>query len=303
MIGDIKMNKIFCIGHAVYDTTLPIESYPLENSKIKTNDKIEGGGGSASNCAVLLAKWGEKAYFIGTVGNDIYGKRIRKDFIKNNVNVRYLRTSSKINTSTSYILASKNNGKRTIITYKDINLKSPTNSIISKAKIILLDGNEYELASKILDNNKKAVTIIDGGSAQKETIELAKKVKYLVCSKDFAEGYTNLKIEVKDINSIIKVYQILENDFKNIVVITLEEHGSFSKINNEYKLIPSIKVKVVDSTGAGDIYHGSFTYFISNGYSLEKTMKLSNIAGALSVTKLGSRNSIPTIEEVLNYDR
>ena len=98
------------------------------------------------------------------------------------------------------------------------------------------------------------------------------------------------------------MYDSLEKDFpKQTIVITLESFGSFTKINGEYKLIPSIKVKALDSTGAGDIYHGALLYFLSQGYDLETAMEYANITSALSVTKIGGRYSIPRLEEVINY--
>ena len=86
--------------------------------------------------------------------------------------------------------------------------------------------------------------------------------------------------------------------FNNTIIITLEKHGSFTKINGEYVLVPSLEVKAVDSTGAGDIYHGSLLYFISQGYELSKAMRLANTTSALSVLKVGGRYSIPSLEEV-----
>ena len=64
-------------------------------------------------------------------------------------------------------------------------------------------------------------------------------------------------------------------------------------MDDGFKLVKSIKVESVDSTGAGDIYHGAFTHFIANGYNVIDAMKYSNIAGALSVRKIGSKNSMP----------
>ena len=66
--------------------------------------------------------------------------------------------------------------------------------------------------------------------------------------------------------------------------------------------MPSLKVEAVDTTGAGDIFHGAFTYCIANNYSLEKTLKIANITGALSVTKIGSKNSIPEKEDIKKYE-
>ena len=79
----------------------------------------------------------------------------------------------------------------------------------------------------------------------------------------------------------------------------MEDKGCFTKID-DYKIIPSIKVKPIDSTGAGDIFHGAFAYFISNGYALEESIELASITAALSTEVIGSRFAIPELEKVLN---
>ena len=95
----------------------------------------------------------------------------------------------------------------------------------------------------------------------------------------------------------------LQEKYQNQVVITLESNGCFTKIEEKYYLIPSIKVKAIDSTGAGDIFHGAFAYFISHKYGLKRSCYLANIAGALSVTTLGGRISIPKLEDVLEREQ
>ena len=65
--------------------------------------------------------------------------------------------------------------------------------------------------------------------------------------------------------------------------------------------MPGLKCNAVDTTGAGDIFHGAFTYGIANGFDMEKTVMISNIAAGLSVQKMGSRLSIPSLSEVLDY--
>ena len=297
------MKKYFFIGHATYDMTLPVLKYPKENQKIKTNKKVECGGGSAANAAVLFSRWGEKAYFIGAVGNDYYGKRVIGAFKYNNVNTKYMSKVKGKFTSTSFIVAASESGRRTIITFKDDKLKMNNKIFVDRPDVLYFDGDHLENSLALIGKYKYALKIIDAGSIKEETLTLCPLMDYVVCSKNFAEELTNKKIDIKKKASITTVLKLLENKFGNKVVITLEEHGSFAKINNKYTLIPSIKVKAVDSTGAGDIYHGAFTYFISNGYDLKETMRLANITGALSVTKLGSRFSMPTLDEVLNYDK
>ena len=79
--------KFLCIGQSAYDVTLPVSNYPIENHKIKIgNTKVECGGGSANNCAYLLGKWGCDVHFITSVGQDIYGHRLKKELESVNVN-------------------------------------------------------------------------------------------------------------------------------------------------------------------------------------------------------------------------
>lgn len=298
--------KILCIGHAAYDITLPVTSFPVENKKMRLQDNhVECGGGPSATAAYLLASWNTDTAFAGIVGSDYYGMKIKEEFSHSNVDTSYLETSLDKRTTSSYIIANTKTGTRTIITSKDKSLGFKTiKEIKGKYDYILVDGDEFELSNKtILANKGKAISMIDAGKCDDNTIKLSRIVDYLVCSNDFARDYTKLNLDYNDFDSIKKVYDKLENDFKNTIIITLEKYGSFTKIDGEYKLVPSISVNAVDSTGAGDIYHGALLYFISQDYPILKAMRLANITSALSVLKIGSRNSIPSLEEVLSYDK
>ena len=297
--------KILCIGHAAYDITLPVDSYPVENKKVRLQEShVECGGGPAATAAYLLALWGVDTSFSGVVGSDYYGDKIKEEFKRVNVDMSYLETSLDKRTTSSYIIANKSNGTRTIITSKDKIKFNCIKEIKGDYDYILVDGDEDILSYQTIINNKgKSISMIDAGKSDAKTIKLAHVVDYLVCSNDFSRDYTGLNLDYNDLESIKKVYDKLASDFKNTIIITLEKHGSFTKINGEYKLIPSINVKAVDSTGAGDIYHGSLLYFIAHGYELTKAMRLANITSGLSVLKVGGRYSIPPLSEVLNYDK
>ncbi len=292
--------KFLCIGHATYDTTLPVTNYPIENFKYRLPEKIECGGGPASNAAYLLAKWQEEVAFIGIVGNDFYGQSIIKEFNNIGVNTDYIEKNSNIKTDCSYIISNSSNGSRTILISKSNEISALSEDIdVHDADVILVDGEHYETAKEVLFNNPNAISIIDAGRCTNEVINLAKLVNYVVCSKEFAEKFTNIKVDYNNLNSLVEIHKILSSNFNGNIIITLEKIGSFTIIDNQYKIVPSINVNTIDSTGAGDIFHGAFTYFIAMNNSLEKTIILSSITAALSTTKIGTRYSIPTLEEVL----
>ena len=294
------MKKILCLGHASYDITIPMDKYATENIKYRVLNRIECGGGPASNAAYLLGKWGMNTYFSGVLGNDIYGKRIKKEFENVGVDTRYIELSKKYKTTNSFIIVNKKNASRTIFAYRDKSMKMENTNIRIKPDYALFDGEDFEIATKVIKNNPGCITILDAGRAKYSTIKLGKMVNYLVASKNFAEDFTGVKINYKDYNSLVKVYNLLEKDFTANIVITLESHGCLYKIDGKVKIMPGYKVKAIDTTGAGDIFHGAFVYALVKGYSYEDILRIANITGALSTTKIGGRYSIPDINEVLS---
>ena len=295
--------RFVCIGHSTYDTTLPVKEFPEENKKIRIPNHIECGGGPASNGAYLLGKWGMNTMMVSVVGDDHYGHEIIKEYESVGIDTRYVEVNPNHRTSSSYIIANTSNGTRTILSSKKQairKLEMPVSDII--ADVILIDGEHPESAYEIFMNNPNAISVIDAGRLNDETKFLGKKATYVICSKDFAEDFAEEEIDLERLDRLAEIHKKLEEYYETCVIITLEAAGSFTKIDGEYQIIPSVKVNAVDSTGAGDIFHGAFTYFIANGYSLLDSIHYASITSAISVTRIGSRNSIPLLSEVLGYE-
>ena len=295
--------KVVCVGHSTFDTTLPMTEYPVENNKYRIEHHIECGGGPASNGAYLLAKWGMDTTIVSIIGDDYYGKKIIEDYEKVGANTEYLEVKENHATTSSYIMANMSNGSRTIITTYSEKIRKLSKDVNIPADVILIDGEHPETALEVLENNPNALSVLDAGRLNEDTKLLGKKVTYLVCSHDFAEEFTNQKTDSNDIDGLIKIHQELVDYFQTNVIITLEAAGSFTIIEGEYQLVPTVSVKALDSTGAGDIFHGAFTYFMANNYSLLDAIKYASITAAISVTRIGSRYSIPMLSEVTEYDR
>ena len=294
--------KVVCVGHSTYDTTLPMEEFPVENTKNRIIKHIGCGGGPASNGGYLLAKWGMDTTMVSIVGDDYFGDLVVSDFKKIGANTDYLLQYPNHNTSSSFIIANMSNGSRTVITAKRDTIRKLDRDIdIYDADVISIDGEHPETAMEVLQKNPKAISVLDAGRLNDDTRALGKMVTYVVCSHDFAEEFSGKKTDVRDFNTLIDIYEELKEYFNTNIIITLEANGSFTQIDGVYKIIPSVKVKAIDSTGAGDIFHGAFTYFIGMGYPLEEAIRYASITGAISVTRIGSRFSIPFLSEVLEY--
>jgi sugar/nucleoside kinase (ribokinase family) len=288
--------KILCIGHASYDTTIPMCGFLEENTKLRIDTKFECGGGPACNAAYLLGKWGVKTTFVGVVGNDKYGNYIKKELDEVGVDTRYMRILDGYETTSSIIFANVETGTRTIVSYrpgeaeklKDLDLDFEPN-------IILIDGHEFEISKRMIEKYPNAVSIMDAGRVTEDNLKLATLVDYLVCSKEFAEQVTSVKL---DGTNYADLYERMKEQFKNNIIVTIESEGCLYELDDELRIMPGIKVKTIDSTGAGDIFHGAFTYGVALGWDLETILRFSNVTAGLSVTKIGSRNSILSLEEI-----
>ena len=221
--------KILCLGHATYDVTLPLDEFPIENTKNRVQERIECGGGPASTAAYLLGCWGADVYFAGIVGNDYYGHKIKEEFKKAHVNTDYLELRDGHDTTSSIVLANKANGSRTTFAYKPKKVVMHPFTLNFEPDVILIDGQEYERSLEVLNKYPNALTIIDAGRDRAEVIHLCKLVKWVACSKDFAENVTGLEIDYSDFNSLKQVYKKLKEMFNNEIVITLEDKGCFYK--------------------------------------------------------------------------
>ena len=294
--------KVLCIGHTSWDISCPIDGYPVENTKYRFTDNVTCGGGPASNAAYLLGKWGIDTIIATVVGSDTYGDKIKKEFQSVNVRCDYIETAYDKDTSLSLILINKTTGSRTVFNVANEVIPLKKYNYDFTPDIIYTDGHDYGAVSNAINNFPKAIKIIDAGRVTKELLEICKYMDYIVFSKGFAETVSNIKIDYKKPNTLVNVYNALQKKYpRSKIVVTLEQMGAMYQVNNEIKIMPGLKVVAKDTTGAGDIFHGAFTYCIANNYDLEKAVTIANITGGMSVTKLGSRLSIPALSEVIDY--
>ena len=162
-------------------------------------------------------------YFAGVVGNDEYGRIIKQEFESVNVNTEYLELSSKYRTTSSFIVANKSNGSRTILTYRSKEMKMSGLNLNFSPDVILIDGQEYDISKQVLSEYPNAISIIDAGRPTPKIIELSKMVNYLVCSKEFAEEVSGIAIDYNDNQTLIDLYSKMKQIFKNTIVVTLEK--------------------------------------------------------------------------------
>ncbi|MBE6140282.1 MAG: carbohydrate kinase family protein [Firmicutes bacterium] len=292
--------KVLCIGHTSYDITCEVDNFVQENTKNRLNNSVRCGGGPASNAAYLLGKWGIDTSIATVLGSDDFAEKIKKEFAEVRVDTSCIETNFEQATSLSLIIVNKNNGNRTVFNVIDEvkPLKKMTYEFVPD--IIFTDGHDYGATQNALAKYPQAISIIDAGRVTNELLELCKYIKYIVCSKGFAETVSGLQFDFNNPSTLVNIYQKLQLKYPNAsIIVTLEDKGALYQNGNQIKIMPGLKVDVKDTTGAGDIFHGAFVYCIANNFEIEKTIAISNIAGGLSCRHIGGRNSVPPLSEVL----
>lgn len=291
---------VLAIGHASYDFSVFVYEYPQENSKHETQQLLEGGGGPAANAGYLLSRWGVHCAFAGLLGDDDYGRRIIAEFTSAGTDTSLTEIRRGHLTPVSLILVNTRNGSRTIVNRKapqGLLHLDPASLAGFAPRVLLFDGHELEAASEALAAFPAAESILDAGSLRTGTEALAKRVNHLVASERFALQRTGIPDLLSDKNqrACLRHLRAAARPGATLVV-TCGEHGLIYDAEGECRRLPAAPAEVRDTTGAGDVFHGAYTYGVLLGLPLEQTLRLASKAAALSVQKLGARQSIPDLE-------
>lgn len=289
---------IVCVGQSAYDITYVIHEDLVENQKYRIYETMECIGAPASNAACLCARWEEETALITRVGNDFYGTLILEELRKQDVDVRYVKQLEEFKTPVSTIITHMENGSRTIFNCPGV-LKECDFDYPIDCDVLLLDGHELTASLEALKRYPHAISMLDAGTCKEETKLLAAMVDHLVCSEDFARQYTGITIDKKNPDTVIQTFQALKKLNQGQILVTLGGDGCLYEQKKEILHMPAYVVEAIDTTGAGDIFHGAYAYGVAKKWDLKTILHVASKTAALSTTKLGGNLSIPKLEEVI----
>lgn len=292
----MKNIDVLCVGVTSFDFYFMVDHHPGPDEKTIADAFLSCGGGPAANAAVTAAKMGLSVAFVGYLGNDVWGDLHIEELKKAGVQTDWIARGNNP-TPISTVLV-KPTGCRSLVNYRmtDVAIEDTDLDLFDiTPKVILFDGHEPKLSSALIErvHNEDTRTILDAGSVNPGTLLLYNKVDYLVCSEKFAE-------EITGYNNMNDALEKLSNQNEN-VVITLGEQGLIWKTKIGQGKLKAYSIVAVDTTGAGDVFHGAFAGCLAMGKDLQEILKYSSAAAAISCTKPGGRTSIPIIKEVENF--
>jgi sulfofructose kinase len=281
---------VLCVGHACYDLIFSVAHHPAENEKTVADSLLSCGGGPAANAAVQVAKLGFNAAFAGYLGHDVYGELHYQELLTSGVNTDCIARGDSPTPLSTVIV--KPNGDRALINYKGDTQALIADAIdfsIMQAKVILFDGHEPNISVPLAKQARLAgiPTVLDAGSVHTGTLALMGIVDYLVCSEKFALQLKN------DEQSALNYLATLSP----CVVITLGEHGLIWQRGTQTGALPAMTINAIDTTGAGDAFHGAFAAAIAAGFDWLTVLRYASIAGSLCCSKTGARLGLSSKQE------
>ena len=294
--------EVLVIGKPTMNIYLPLQEYPQEGDVFFINTKHESLGGIGTVSACLFAKWGVKPYFTGVLGNDAYGEKIRNTLSEYKVNTKFLETNFGKPTTTNYFILNVKSGEVTKILYNDPNVELTKYKYDFQPDWAILDGVDTAGAMALLNNDLRVNTVLYARRADQNTITLAKKSSYIVCTQAFVENYTKTQISSNEqTQEYVDMYQKLVDlaGSNNYVVILRNKKILYCEAN-KVKMLPEMKINHADVSSFDSVFTGAFTFGMMKGLDIDDSVKFANTAAAISISKIGEEPSIPTLDEVLD---
>jgi sugar/nucleoside kinase (ribokinase family) len=241
---------------------------------------------------VTCARLGLRAKYIGTVGDDQRGEIQMRSLETSGVDLTNVQRRSNCPNQSAYIVIDQSTGERTVFWSRpDCLAISPdeiTPDQITCARMLHIDGHDtraVEHAARIAREHGIPVSV-DVDTIYPGFDKVLPLVDYLIASSEFPSRWTRIEDPRKALETIQREYGM------KVAAMTLGSHGALALADGRFHYSPGHVVHCLDTTGAGDVFHGAFCYSVLNGMSLPEALDFSNAMAALNCTAIGARGGI-----------
>ncbi|HKM42934.1 MAG TPA: carbohydrate kinase family protein [Limnochordia bacterium] len=291
------------VGNCCYDYLCTIKEYPPEDGSTKILDIQTQGGGAVATALVAASRLETPVAFIGELGDDEVGQKIASELKRERVNLSAVDLRREVTSLTSYVMIQPEHGTRTKFPLLD---HSPPfawderrKRMVKEAQAVHLDGTHYSNARNAAELAKKyGVTIsLDGSTRQKDNRlnqELASMADILITSASYPTAVTGK-------NTLEEALLEMGTWGPSLVMATVGARGVYALMDGEIVHYPAKTAQVVDSTGAGDVFHGAFLAAYLKGHDPVQCIDVAQYAAARKCEQIGGRRGIPTWEQVQEY--
>lgn len=292
------MKKIMVIGSISTDFNVQTDRRPKVGETVKGQSFSTSFGGKGANQAVAAARLGANVHMVGTVGSDEFGHLLIDNLEANGISTTLVEQVNNVESGSAHIILADNDNSIIYIPganneFKEDRLDKLKDEMKTAEYVIIQNEIPMPIISGLIEIcDELAVKIIyNPAPAEEMDLDLIDKVTYFTPNEnEFSLLFPELTLEEG-----LKTYP-------NKLIITLGDEGVAYSNGEEIIQIPSYKVKVKDTTGAGDTFNGALAYALSVDADLKTSIQFANLVAAISIQKDGAQGGMPTLEEVIRNE-
>lgn len=327
-----KNIDIVGIGASTLDRFIVVDHYPTGREVQQVVSSTTDGGGPVATALAVAGKYGARTVMIDSIGDDMVGRHILDDFEKYNVNTDAIQVERGANSGVATILVKHSTGERAVFfersTAVEPEFLDAHKQLIDNSFILHINGRHRTLMRTAMDVAKDVGTIIslDGGAQRydEEMKPITEASHIVIVARDYAEKYTGT-------TNLEEACRIIHERGALVAGVTDGANGSYFvwPDGTFYRCEPFTQATVVDTTGAGDSFHGAFLYMltktlckIADGTNtstmnetsqslnaidllhscahedLEKAATFASAVAALNTQGIGGRSPLPSLEDI-----
>ena len=293
---DLPLVDLVAVGLNATDTLIPLAEFPVRGSKVEYAHASVLPGGQAATTGFACQAWGLATRYVGKLGDDDAARLHRSEFARAGVDARLIEVAGAASPQ-SLILVDAG-GERTVLCRRDDRLLLQPADLqrewIVNARALHVDGYETAAATQAARWARQAgiPVVADLDEIYSGVEDLIRNVDYLIVSRDFPERLTGER-------DLATALRILHTQYScKLTAATLGHEGVLAWDGSHLLHRPAYCVGVVDTTGAGDIFHAGFIYGLLHGWPLERQLDFACAAAAVNCTAHGARGGIRTVADV-----
>lgn len=300
----MKTPKVLGLGLATLDILTRTPRLPSSNDSLAI-DRIDlQGGGPVATALVAIARLGGQSTYLGPMAPDEMGRLILAELEQYGVDMSHAARRREGVSSVSVILVERDSGHRAILFQKgtapDLQPEDVPMPLVAGADALHLDGFYVPAAVQAARTAREHGVLVsfDGGSGERLAgmSDLLPLVDLLVVARQFAFQASGL------LDPLAAGPALLENYHPRQVVITDGEQGCWYWDGRQHLRQPAYRVEVMDTTGAGDTFHGAYLYAcLQAHWTAAFRLKFASAVAALKCTSLGGRQGIPDLRQTLEF--
>ena len=286
------------IGSISTDFNVQTDRRPKVGETVKGQRFSTSFGGKGANQAVAAARLGANVHMVGTVGSDEFGHLLIDNLEANGISTTLVEQVNNVESGSAHIILADNDNSIIYIPganneFKEERLDKLKDEMKTAEYVIIQNEIPMPIISGLIEicDELSVKIIYNPAPAEEMDLDLIDKVTYFTPN----ENEFSLLFPELTLKEGLKTYP-------NKLIITLGDEGVAYSNGEEIIQIPSYKVKVKDTTGAGDTFNGALAYALSVDADLKTSIQFANLVAAISIQKDGAQGGMPTLEEVIRNE-